>query len=207
MQYGLENVWLNQCGRNRLDAFHCKCLRRVMKIQHSYFSRISNMQILAAAVKDDLSTTLIKQQLKSFGRVATSNNTHPLRRLVLDSNHRFRKFSFNPRPVGRPKQCWNDGTYKIALSPCCSKILQRAFHHAIEYLDKWHQLINNTSLFIVLADSPSSHLPSRSWTLSDQPYMFSSSRLSCFLSSYPFRFEPIDKHLYSSSHHYSITYS
>ena len=45
LQYGLESVWLNQCERKQLDVFHYKCLRRIMKIQHSFFSRISNMQV------------------------------------------------------------------------------------------------------------------------------------------------------------------
>ena len=143
LQYGLESVWLNQCERKQLDAFHCKCLRRIMKIQHSFFSRISNMQVLAAASEEYLSTTMIKQQLKSFGRIATANDTHPLRRLVFDSDHIFRKFSFNRRLVGRPKQCWVDEIYKIALSICGSEYnIAHTFHHGVESLDNWHRLID-----------------------------------------------------------------
>jgi len=143
LQYGLESVWLNQCERKQLDAFHCKCLRRIMKIQHSFFSRISNMQVLAAASEECLSTTMIKQQLKSFGRIATANDTHPLRRLIFDNDHKFRKFSFKPRPVGRPKQCWVDEIYKIALSICGSEDnIAHTFHHGVESLDNWHRLID-----------------------------------------------------------------
>ena len=32
LQYGFESLWLNWCERKQLDAFHCKCLRRIMKI-------------------------------------------------------------------------------------------------------------------------------------------------------------------------------
>ena len=42
------------------------------------------MQVLAAADEQYLSITMLKQQPKSFGRIATSNNTHPLRRQVFD---------------------------------------------------------------------------------------------------------------------------
>ena len=101
------------------------------------------MKILAVANGKYLSTTMIKQQLKSFGRIATSNDTHPLRRLVFDSDHQFRKFNFNPRPVGRPKQCWVDEIYKIALSNCGSEEnLAYTFHHGIETHGNWHQLMN-----------------------------------------------------------------
>ena len=98
---------------------------------------------LAAADEEHLSTTMTKQQVKLFGRIAIANDTHPLRRLVFDSDHRFRKFSFNPRPVGRPKQCWVDEIYKMALSICGSEAhIARIFHHGVESLDNWHRLID-----------------------------------------------------------------
>ena len=68
--YGIDGMWLNQCERRRLDAFQAKSLRRITKINHSYWSRISNEQVLDAAKCDPLSADLHKQQLKLFGRLA-----------------------------------------------------------------------------------------------------------------------------------------
>ena len=112
-QYGLESIWLNKCEHKRLRVFYCKCLRRIMKIQHSFFKRISNIQVLTAADKADISIIMIKQQLQSFRGITTSNYMYPLRHLECDNDHRFRKFNFNPIPVGRLKQCWLDEAYKI----------------------------------------------------------------------------------------------
>ena len=84
LQYGLESVWLNQCERKRLDAFHCKCIRRILKIRHSYYSRISNAQALASANEEPLSISVLKQQLIAFSRIAVSHSTHLLRSLIFD---------------------------------------------------------------------------------------------------------------------------
>ena len=71
-----------------------------------------------------------------------------MRRLVFDNDHRFRNFNFNPRPVGRPKRCWVDETYNIALSIWGSEEnIAHTFHHGIEFLDNWHQLINQHFAF------------------------------------------------------------
>ena len=142
LQYGIESMWLNQCERRRLDAFHCKCVRRILKIQHSYFSRISNDQVLAAAKEEPLSITALKQQLKLFGRLAISSS-HPSRWLVFDSEDSFEKFDFNPRPVGRPRQCWVDEIYKLAIAISGSTDeLANIFHHRCAHsLDPWVTLI------------------------------------------------------------------
>ena len=80
------------------------------------FRRISNMQVLADADDEHVKILIIKEQLNLFGRIATSNATHVLRRIVFDIDYNFRKFSFNPRPIGKSKQCCVDEIYKIALS-------------------------------------------------------------------------------------------
>ena len=138
------SVWLNQCERRRLDAFHCKYIRRILKIQHSYFSRISNAQILATAKEEPLSISVIKQQLKAFGRITLSRDTRPLRALIFDSDDSFEKFNFNPRPVGRPKQCWVDEVHKLALSICGSiNNLGNTLNQCVDSFDLWLKLISD----------------------------------------------------------------
>ena len=111
-----------------------------MKIQHSYFIRISNMQVIVAAGEEHFSTTMIKQQFKTFSKITTSNDMHPLRRLAFDNHHRFRKFNFNLRLV--------DETYKIALLICDSEDnIAHTFRHGIESFDNWHQFIDQHFAF------------------------------------------------------------
>ena len=40
--YSLESLWLLQADLRRLDAFHCRCLRKVLHIQPSYLSQVPN---------------------------------------------------------------------------------------------------------------------------------------------------------------------
>ena len=137
LQYGIESLWLNQCERRRLDAFHCKCIRRILKVKHSYYSRISNEQVLDAAREEPLSVSVIKQQLKTFGRLAVST-THPSRWLVFDSHLSFEQFDFKPMPVGRPKQCWVDEVHKLAIA------ISGSFHDqsCADSLNPWVKLVD-----------------------------------------------------------------
>ena len=40
LMYGIDSMWLNQYERRSLYAFQAKCLRRIIKISHAYWSRI-----------------------------------------------------------------------------------------------------------------------------------------------------------------------
>ena len=46
MLYALESAWLNTSLLRKLEGFYCKCLRRILKITPSYYSRVSNQYIL-----------------------------------------------------------------------------------------------------------------------------------------------------------------
>ncbi len=51
LTYGLETLNLNDALLKRLDAFHMRGLRHIMGIQHSYWSREKNSDILDKASK------------------------------------------------------------------------------------------------------------------------------------------------------------
>ena len=73
---------------------------------------------------------------------------HLLCSLVFDSNHRFSKFSLNPRPVGRLKYWYVHEIYKITFSIYCSEDnIAHIFHHGIDSLGNWHQLISQHFAF------------------------------------------------------------
>ena len=46
LTYGLQTVWLTKAARSKLDAFHVRCLRQILSIAHSHWSRISNQEVL-----------------------------------------------------------------------------------------------------------------------------------------------------------------
>ena len=46
LTYGLETMYLNDSLLKRLDAFHLRGLRHTMNIEHSYWSRMKNSDII-----------------------------------------------------------------------------------------------------------------------------------------------------------------
>lgn len=77
--YGLSTAWLSQAERRKLDAFQARCLRRTAKVQHSYYSRISNQTVLEMCDAKPLSATLLEQQLLYYGDIARKPADNVLR--------------------------------------------------------------------------------------------------------------------------------
>ena len=82
--YALHSTWLSKQQRCKLNAFHCKCLRAILNIPHSYISRIRNEEVLRQASSMQLSNTLLKNQLTYFGKLARTPS-HLNRDLVFKS--------------------------------------------------------------------------------------------------------------------------
>ena len=116
LMYALDVIWLNQCQRKRLDSFYVGCIRQIVKIQHAYYSRISNEDILKAAHSSPFSLLLICNQLKSFGRIASLDYHNCVREMIFEPNDSFtlRSSSFQ-RKQGRPRLSWASEVFKIAI--------------------------------------------------------------------------------------------
>ena len=112
--FAVDGLWLPNTELKRLDAFHCMCIRRILKIQHSFYSRISNGVVLQRAKVQPLSCILVKRQLKLFARIAILPNAKDLRGIVFNDNS-FTKPQCGPRRRGRPRVCWIDEMHKLAL--------------------------------------------------------------------------------------------
>ena len=117
----------------RLDAFQMRGFRYILKIEHSYYSRVSNQEIydkiniiynkgtdinitwqefIAASHFDNpktltkLSDYVMNQQNRTFGHVIRipTENQNPMKTSTIDS-HLQMPGVFTKR-VGRPRYCW-----------------------------------------------------------------------------------------------------
>ena len=112
--YGLNSVWLNAADVRRLNGFQARCLRKILRIQPSFYSRISNRTVLQRAGQGTFSTHLLKQQLVLFGRVARADCGDRLRRLTFSSRALWPLGDTYIRKQGRPKNEWTKMVYKKA---------------------------------------------------------------------------------------------
>ena len=67
--YGLQTAWLTKAQRTKLDGFHARCIRRTVGVQHSYWSRVTNVEVLSRVNAIRLSVLLLEQQLVLFAKM------------------------------------------------------------------------------------------------------------------------------------------
>ena len=67
-------MWLSKTQRKQLDGFHCRCLRKIAKIAHPYYSRTSNAEVLKRTDCKPLQNILLKQQLKYYIKIKQNSN-------------------------------------------------------------------------------------------------------------------------------------
>ena len=72
--YGLEGAWVNAAGKRKLDGFHARYLRRILKISPAYISRVSNSFVLQQLTAIPLSSVLLERQSLYFGHEARSDS-------------------------------------------------------------------------------------------------------------------------------------
>ena len=114
LMYALQTCWLNKAELRRLDAFYFRCLRRIWKIPHSYFSCISNHEVGVRSNTSPLSLQLLKHQLMLYGRISRLHPTHILRVrclcVDLPSPMHVAK-----RGRGRPRSQWTDYVFNHVM--------------------------------------------------------------------------------------------
>jgi hypothetical protein len=112
--YGLKTVWLSAVSRRRLDGFYVRCLRKILRIPASYYSRVSNKTVLDRADSKQLSQQLLAQQLCYFGKLALRSNG-PARDSVFRPGAVFLAERAGLRPRGRPRDSWGEQVFKHAV--------------------------------------------------------------------------------------------
>ena len=113
--YSLESLWLLKAERARLDAFHCRCLRMILRIPCSYVSRISNAVVLERAGMHPLSETLLSRQQAQYLKIKRQEHTSILRHLIMDEAGGPRVWC-GARRRGRPRQRWAREVHKLLNS-------------------------------------------------------------------------------------------
>ena len=110
--YGLDAIWLLQGDRQRIDAFHARCLRSICRIQPSYYSRVPNSYILFTTGQSPLSVMLQQRQEKLYDHIVSLPEDSLLRRCTLEpGSDKPRQWNVKRRP-GQPKQQWAFSIYQ-----------------------------------------------------------------------------------------------
>ena len=104
--YGLEHLNLTHKHLQRIDSIYFRFLRRVMRIKHSYYSRISNFEVWVRAGRPMQPSFILQhRQYKQLLTLLHSTPDDPLHNIVFCSAFRDR-LQYNPKARGRPKPYW-----------------------------------------------------------------------------------------------------
>ena len=139
LMYGLDSLWLRKADRARLDSFHVKCLRSVHGIGHSYWSRVSNADVLAVAQTRPLSSVLLQRQLILYGKLARMPEGAVQRQTLFDSSSNMAPKNYvGKRRRGRPRQMWGACVYQHAVKAAGS---ETDLANAVGNISYWFQLV------------------------------------------------------------------
>ena len=116
--YGLHTAWLAKAERRKLDGFQARCLRRILNIPPSYYSRVSNNSVLSTAGVRKLSDRLLEAQLLLFGKAARAPEGYPLHECVFEGNGVNVRGHAGNRRRGRPRMTWATEVHREALKAC-----------------------------------------------------------------------------------------
>ena len=140
LTFSLECECLRKADKARIDAFHCKCLRRILKVPPSWISRVSNTTVLEMAKSKPLSNTLLKSQLVLFGNIAMRSNEDPMRQSTFKPNS-LQPASCLHRKRGRPRLAWQSVMYAHASSVLGTEGLSQLLLGEDRSMRVWKQFV------------------------------------------------------------------
>ena len=113
--YGVASAWLLKADLRRLDGFHARCLRKLLKVKAAFISRISNERVRQMAGVQPLSSRVDGQQQKLLQQVLNDPDKAILRDAAFQQGSNRPLTDRFIRRVGRPRQNWTDQVLKAAL--------------------------------------------------------------------------------------------
>ena len=119
LMYGLTSIPLSKADANKLDAFQMRGLRKISKIKHPSWSRVSNKKLLEIAndklrneqdksCLERLSKRLIERQIALLAHTIRPDEQDPLKTNSVDETGGRVRSDF--RRTGRPRTKWYDTT-------------------------------------------------------------------------------------------------
>ena len=107
--YGLFTAALNLKDRRRIDGFQARCLRKILKIPSSYYSRISNATVLEIAGETLLSTKILGEQQRYLTKISARPHDDATRLCIYQPGSENLRESTYERGRGRPRRTWIAG--------------------------------------------------------------------------------------------------
>ena len=111
--FGLETLWLLQNHLQRIEAFHVKCLRRILHIPCACVSRIRNSAVHDAAGEALLTAELKKRQMAAYNGIAQLPPENLLRQLICQPTSSAPRVWTTECRRSRSKQQWAAGVFKM----------------------------------------------------------------------------------------------
>ena len=106
--HGLSTMWLVTPQRRRVDGFHVRCLRRILRIPVSFVSRVSNATVLGRAGARPFSEQLLQRQPMLLDKIPHSPGESLLRRDIFIPGTVQPQIGRYVRRVGHPRQNWTE---------------------------------------------------------------------------------------------------
>ena len=142
LAYGLHTACLNQTERRRLDGFQSKCLQKILRISHSYYSRISNKTVLLQVGHRPISCQIQQQQALFMGNLARRADDDPVRKMVFEPGGINLKALPGPRRVGRPRLTWAPMVHDICLQMAGThERLKTFFEKSTPSANRWRETV------------------------------------------------------------------
>ena len=130
LYYGLDRLVLTKSLRDRVDYFHTKCIRHILKIQAAYYSKVCKKQVLNEAsillhgVEGKIqlaSKTIVDRAITLLGHIIRANEQDQMRKIAIDAE--FKRVERDKRRVGRPRFFWLQLTMERAHRSICKKMV------------------------------------------------------------------------------------
>jgi hypothetical protein len=141
LMYGLETLWLRGAEQKRLNAFHVKCLRKVLGIRHAYYSHVSNADVLTEAGDKPLFNILLGRQMKLYSRVVQMEDACLQRQVALAPGEAKPAARGGKARKGRPRQTWTTCIYHHIRAAFGEHTSEEDIRHATA--DEWERVISS----------------------------------------------------------------
>ena len=110
--YALESLWFLKNDKMRIDVFQCACLRNIVGVLPSYYSRVTNEYVLNMISQVKWSVQLENRQKRLFQKIQTLPISDQLRNLVCDALGNPKDWNVR-RSRGRPRRKWVSSVHEL----------------------------------------------------------------------------------------------